>query len=195
MTHRRSLSTLLAILVCVVFGAAANAASFTETLTTDDFLNNGYVSESSPLSYVHTFDSGESVGSVSRVFLAVTVTDDFECIRLSGCFKDWFWQAEDAVLSLNSVPWQEGDAGFRLFWGEITDIVEFDSNGDLVDVAISSAGGDFQVWKSELYVDYEIGSSGGGASTGGGGSAVPEPSAALLFLVGGLTIAASQRKH
>ena len=188
----RNLVSIAALMLGVGFAGTASATTFSETLTADDFLNDGYVTESTPLVFTHVFHPSDDVASIESVWIAVVVTDDLRCSSFSGCASDLIWQPETAVVSLDDVDWRDGQATFNIFWGEITAEANLQAVDDFLVVAVKSSGGDFVVNRSTMLVNYTV-EGGGGSSTPS--NAMPEPSAALVFVVGGVTLSRGLRRR
>jgi hypothetical protein len=187
----------LPFLVLILSTGLASAASFSSELTAADFLNQGYVASGETLEIDHVFEPSLAVESVNFVYLSVTVTDDFNCSSFGGCVGDWLWMSETAGITLNDTSWKQGDATMHTFWGDVTELANLSEAGNVLGIDVISLAGDFQVWSTTMWVDFDV-----AEETGGGGSNIPtatgvmpEPSAALVFLVGGLMVSSEVRRQ
>ncbi len=194
-TRRRILhattSLLLVTLASLVFTSASIAAIFEQHLTFADFTNFGYVDEQNALSYEHTFEPLQAVGSINNVYLGVTVTDDSNCAGFGNCLTDWLFEPEAASLDLDGKNWDSSSSRVRVFYADVTSLVNFMNSGDILTVDIESLLGDFMVLKSWVYVDYNVATTTGGT---GPTASVPEPGAGLCFLIGGLIVSTRLRR-
>ena len=188
-----NLVAMAALVLGVGFAGTVSAATFTDTLTSEDFLNDGYVTESTSLDFTHVFLPDDDVASIETVWIAVVVTDDLRCSSFSDCASDLLWQPETAVVSLDDIDWRDGQATFNMFWGDITAEANIQAVGDSLVVTVVSSGGDFVVNRSTMLVEYTVDTSGGGSSTPS--NAMPEPTAALVFVVGGVTLSRGLRRR
>lgn len=189
--HRMSLLGLVALAGMLAAGTAS-ATSYTDFLTRWELPNAGYVSYREGISYEHSLTPPGDTGidSVSAVYLGVLVTDDVSCSGfLSGCSGDSETEfVEIPILDIGA----EGDvqASFNFLWGNVTLEAQVQGWGDSFQVDIFSARGDFVVRRSVATFIYE---SGGGH--GGGIPATPEPTAAAVFALGSVLVAASARRR
>lgn len=134
-------------------------------------LGSALVTETQPKAYTHSFDPTPDSASVLRAWLLVSVADD----QLVD-------PPETASVELDGSFWQTGQATFNVIFGEITALGLITTDGDTIDVLVSSVSGagtrDFNVLASALKVEF---------------TPVPEPGTALLLGVG-LAIAAVGRR-
>lgn len=148
----------------------------------------GYVADGQTLEYTHFFEPATNtdiqISSIDSSVLAIGIFDDAHCVRLRGCVVDWLFQTEVATIDLNDVEWQTGQATANVFFGEVSAQANLLVNGGLLDVTVTSGGGDFRVLWSRLETTYTWDFAGGGGS----GPPMPEPSAALVFAIGALVM-------
>lgn len=130
-------------------------------------LGSALVSETQPKDYTHTFDPTPDSLSVLRAWLFVSVVDD-----------QLFDPPETASIELDGSFWQTGQATLNLIFGEITALGLITTDGDTIDVEVSSDAGDFNLLASALKVEF---------------TPVPEPGTALLLGVG-LALATVRRR-
>jgi hypothetical protein len=153
----------------------------------------GYVADGSSLEYQHIFDPATQEGAdieIERVMLQVWVVDDWACYSMKSCMNDWFYEPETALIDLNDVEWDSGQATANIFWGDITAEANLLANEGILDVTVTSDGGDFGVISSALWTQYDYRNNGGGA----GSTPMPEPSAALVFAIGVLAMRGTLRR-
>jgi len=117
------------------------------------------------LEYMHVFDPTPDSSSVLRAWLAIQVIDD-----------QLLDPPETVRVELDGSFWQTGQATLNLVFGEITALGLITTDGDTVDVSVSSPTGDFRVVASALRVEFVT---------------VPEPAGTLLV---GLGLWASARR-
>jgi hypothetical protein len=181
---------LVALAALLVAGPALAATSVHEDLIQMGDL--GYVGSGETLDYQHEFepalDPGISISSIDSATLSVGIFDDSSCSSLSGCFHDWFLEAEVATIDLEGIHWATGQATARVFFGDITAHADLILDDGLIDISIRSESGDFVVAWSLLTTTYTYEVNGLGTAGGGSGSPMPEPSAALMFAVGALFV-------
>lgn len=128
-------------------------------------LGTGDVTAAQPLEYAHLYDPTPDSASVLQAWLFISVVDD----QLGD-------PPETAEIELDDSFWQTGQATLNLFFGEITALGLISTDGDTVDVRVSSVGGspgDFTVLASALKVKFQP---------------VPEPATALLLAFGMLAL-------
>jgi hypothetical protein len=143
----------------------------------------GYVGDGATLEYSHAFEydsSAITLNSIDSSMLFIVVADD-----------QWRDESETASIDLNGVDWASGNARLNIFWGNVT--AELVLNDGVVNVSVTSTGGDFRVVASLLRTaySYELGGFETSDAGGAGASPTPEPSAALVFAIGALVM---QRK-
>ena len=161
-----------------------------------DFLGYGdlgYVADGASLEYQHVFEPATHEDSdiwIEGVLLEVWIVDDWACYSMNSCMDDWFHESEKALLDLNNVEWASGQATAAIFWGDITAEANLLANDGVLNVTVSSGGGDFGVIKSALWTKYSYEHSGGGT----GSTPMPEPSAALVFAIGVLALRGTLRR-
>jgi hypothetical protein len=131
-------------------------------------LGDGYVSGTSPKTYVHTFDPGTSPVVVQQAWLYVSVADDL------SPFPDL--AGETAVVRIGTEALASGNAFLNLLGGSVTAWVG--SAGDVLSVTVSGSG-DFWLLASALKVAYVAPAV---------AAAVPEPGGALAFGLGVLLV-------
>jgi hypothetical protein len=131
-------------------------------------LGSGLVSGGSPLQYTHLFDPTPDSASVLQAWLFISVADD-------QLFPDG---PETASVELEGSFWQTGSATLNLIFGDITALGFITTDGDTLDVEVSSTVGDFQVLASALKVKF---------------AEVPEPGTLLLVGLGAALLGARRR--
>jgi len=181
------------VLGVVLLAGSASATSsappdFVDLLEYDEL---GIVSVGNPLSYSHTFapdglDPGQ-VADVTKVQLAILLTDDLECAHWVQCRYDLRTEGEWAVIEVEGTEIFDGELELvNLVVRDVTLLANVTASGDTFSVTIESAEGDFAAVFSAasfFYTDISPGTTGGGGTT-----AMPEPSAALVFGVGLLVL-------
>jgi hypothetical protein len=203
----RSIAVLMFGLVCLAAGPAS-ALSYTSWRWS--FENGGYVAVGDPLSYTHAFTPPETdILLVENVTLGIAVVDDRDRAQ------EWVeitLEAGDAESLFAT-----GSATANIFYGDVTATAEIEAWGDELLVNVYSTGGDFRVVTSRAEFTYQTGDSAafrsGGGSWGGWGSGhvhdrycghgggggngptVPEPTAAMVFGLGSLLIAAAVQRR
>ena len=163
----------------------------------------GYVANGQTLEYDHVFapaqDGSIDISAIDSAWLYVTVLDDAVCSRLRSCVNDWLNQVEVASIDLNQVAWQTGSATAHIFFGEVSAQADLLSNDGVLHVSVTSGGGDFAVLSSLLSTtyeyDYALNTTGGGAGPTPGALPMPEPSAALVFAIGTVTMHGAVRRR
>jgi hypothetical protein len=133
----------------------------------DSGLGAGSVSGSSALQYTHLFDPTPDSASILQAWLVISVVDD--ALDLTP---------ETASIELEGSFWQTGQATLNLFFGDITALGLITTDGDTLDVEVTSVTGDFQVLASALKVKF---------------AEVPEPGTLLLVGLGSALLAARRR--
>lgn len=194
-------SLLLVGLLALASPALAVTAVDVDTLYRSDL---GYVASGDTLTYEHNFDplfdSSIAVNSVGSAFLFVAIADDWNCVSLSSCAGDWFFEGEVASIDLNATDWMTGQATAQVFWGDVTAEADLLNNNGTLEVTVSSERGDFVVLWSKLVTNYDydvagVTTSGGGTGTGTGAAPMPEPSAALVFTLGAVVMGGTIRRR
>ena len=187
-----ALRVLVGLAALLVAGpaAAVSTATFWDYKFADDL---GYVGPSRPvLEYSHVFDPAHVVTGVDSVHLGILLTDDLSCSTIKGCFADLLFTPDIADVDVNGANWFQGQA--HLLWGDITLLADVESNGDTVDVRITTKENtDLLVVLSKLKVEYLY--EGPRSLPDHGSSAIPEPSAALAFATGLLVVSGRLRRR
>ena len=130
-------------------------------------LGAGLVTTSTPLEYSHLFDPTPDSAAILQAWLFISVADE-----------QLLDPPETASIELDGTFWQTGQATLNLFFGDITALGLITTDGDTIDVTVSSVTGDFQVLASALKVKF---------------SEVPEPATLLLVALGTALLAARRR--
>jgi len=130
-------------------------------------LGSALISVGSPKTYTHTFDPTPDSAGILEAWLFVSVSDD-----------PLIDPPETASVALDGTFWQTGQATFNLIFGNITALGLITTDGDTLDVTVSSATGDFNLLASALKVKF---------------SEVPEPTTALLVGLGLFALARQRR--
>lgn len=138
----------------------------------DTGLGTGLVTTSTPLEYTHLFDPTPDSAAILQAWLVISVTDDL--VPPIGDLVE----PETASIELDGSFWQTGQATLNLFFGDITALGLITTDGDTIDVTVSSVTGDFQVLASALKVKF---------------SEVPEPGTLLLVGLGTALLAVRRR--
>ncbi len=132
------------------------------------------------------------------------MTEDFVCDRFRECVADVFAQEESVVFDIGEIgnEWASGDVTpgwFQLgtiFAGEVALEMSITDKGDTMTVIARSdtaqGGGDFLVVSSTMIVDFTVGDV---SDVGGGATPMPEPSAALVFALGGMVFSGGMRRR
>jgi hypothetical protein len=189
---------LVSIIAGVLLASPAFAVYYVDTADTADL---GYVADGGSIDWVHSFEPLEGVQSVDATHLVISVTEDFVCDSFGECVADVFFQKESVVFSINETPWDQGGdvtpSWFELgtvFSGDITLLADISEKGDSMTVHAESEGGDFLILASAMIVDFTPGLV-NVAAGGGGASPMPEPSAALVFTLGGVIFSGGLRRR
>jgi hypothetical protein len=180
------------VLGVVLLASSASAMSSAEPEFVDllEYDELGMVSEGNPLSYSHTFappdlDPGQ-VADVTKVQLAILLTDDLNCAHWVECRYDLRTEGDWAVIEVEGSEIFDGELELvNLVVRDVTLLANITASGDAFSVTIESAGGDFAAIFSAASFYYSDVSPG---TAGAGTTAVPEPSAALAFGVGLLVL-------
>ena len=177
--------TLLAAALATLVAAPAFALT---DIDIDAISPIGYVGEGETIEYDHFFspynDPSITITAIDSAWLFVGVIDlDAE--------------TEVAGIDLNSVAWQQGSATATVFFGNVTAQADLLNNNGMLTVSIEATEGDFNVAFSVLQTTYtfDVTGSTDGGGAGDPGSAMPEPSAALLFVVGALVVRSGARRR
>lgn len=176
----------------MLIAGSASAASFTQLIYGSSMQNGGYVTDGASITINHTFDPDDVVLSVQKVYLGVMVADDWrECTAASNCYNEWKNNSEIAVAELDGAGWKSGSASYNIFGGDVTALVSINEAGDGLQLVMSGPG-DYRVKATMMYVSYTSGGVSAESVFQIGNdtptNAIPEPSAALVFLLGGLTL-------
>jgi len=135
--------------------------------STSPGLGTALVSVGSPKTYTHTFDPTPDSASILEAWLFISVTDD-----------QLIDPPETASVALDGTFWQTGQATFNLIFGNITALGLITTDGDTLDVTVSSTAGDFNLLASALKVKF---------------NEVPEPTTVLLVGLGLLALGRRRR--
>ena len=193
-------SLVLTLVVGVFFAGPALAIYYIDMADPGDL---GYVADGGQIDWDHAFEPGQNVDEVQHTYLVITVTEDFVCDSFGECMVDVFFEEESVVFDIDSLgnTWDGGDVtpGWiqlgTLFAGEVTVEANINEWGDTMTVIARSdeanGGGDFLVVNSTMVVDFtELDTT----EVGGGTSPMPEPSAALVFALGGVAFSRRIRR-
>jgi len=137
-------------------------------MTSSPGLGSQVITTAAPLAYTHTFDPTPDSAGILEAWLFISVVDD-----------QLIDPAETASITLDGSFWQTGQATVNLFFGDITAEGLITTDGDTIDVVVSSTAGDFRVLASALKVKF---------------AEVPEPSTLLLVGLGAALLSVRRRR-
>jgi len=151
-------------------------------------IGDSWVTPTQSLVFEHVFSPSATVDSVSGAWLTIWLggdaKGDLNCAQGLACTIDSEYARIELSDGFGAWTFYEGDVDLKpgtFAIGSVTGSIQ--NVGDSLEVSVASEDGDFRLKGSALSLAFN-----------GGSAATPEPTAALLFCVGGLLVARQSRR-